>query len=566
MGKWSRKLRIGEKIGFGFGIVGLLFLGVIWQYHNTLQEALTDYRRLHEVYEARETQAQKIENNMLRAQHAEKRFVLTREESFAEDVLRSIESALEAADEMSAVDSLAAPVAQKLTRLIQDYEKRFRDVVSAWRLKGLDHNSGLQGAFRNSVHELEEMAGELEVDRLYLLLLQIRRGEKDLGLRREVQYRERVMQLIGEFSDEVAASALREGLKTRLFHEIAVYRDTFGDYAKMVLDDPQPHPGKGPFRQAAHRIEDLLKAHYLSGLGESILQVRRREKDYLLRDDKQYVDMALAELDRIAAQVRTSTVRESDKTRFTYLIDNYRRDFKALVDQNDRIARLHREMMARVSEIVSLVEENVQVSDAAATATRQSVEEVTARNEQALLWVVVLATVLGVFLAITITISIVRPLLRMAGLLDQLAAEEPAERVPFYPGGRDEVNAMAGSVNAMADHKARFIAWWKATMREADACERLQELVQGNSESAELSQAGLELRESISAKRGLLHEQYQTMHQYIDRIIERTDTLLEDARPGVTEVALNTIRVSARSVQTLLVMAADPVNRQRTAG
>ena len=41
MGKWSRSLRIGEKIGFGFGIVGLLFLGVIWGYHSTLQQALS---------------------------------------------------------------------------------------------------------------------------------------------------------------------------------------------------------------------------------------------------------------------------------------------------------------------------------------------------------------------------------------------------------------------------------------------------------------------------------------------------------------------------------------------
>ena len=36
MGTLARKLRIGEKIGFGFGIVGLLFLGVVWQYHDTL--------------------------------------------------------------------------------------------------------------------------------------------------------------------------------------------------------------------------------------------------------------------------------------------------------------------------------------------------------------------------------------------------------------------------------------------------------------------------------------------------------------------------------------------------
>ena len=563
MGKWSRRLRIGEKIGFGFGVVGVLFLGVIWQYHNTLQEALTDYRSLHDIYEARETEAQRIEINMLQAQHAEKRFVLTRDERFAESVLKSIDLALDAAARMREVDQRSEPVAEKLSGLIRDYEQRFRDVVSAWRLKGLDHNSGLQGAFRNSVHELEDMAGELKVDRLYLLLLQIRRGEKDLGLRREEQYRDRVLELIREFSDEVAASGLRDGVKTRLFHEIAVYRETFEQYARTVLSDPQPVSGKGPFRQAAHRIEDLLEAHYLSGLGESILQVRRREKDYLLRLDKQYVDMAIAQLDGIASQVATSAIADSDKTRFTYLIDNYRRDFKALVDQNDRIARLNREMLARVSEIVALVEENVRVADEAVNATRRSIDETTARNEQAMLWVVVLATALGIFLAVAITVSIVRPLQRMAGLLDQLAAEEPAERMPFFPGGRDEVNAMAGSVNAMADHKARFINWWKATMREADACERLHELLKGPASSPEMTEAREELRESVQSRRELLKDQYQNMHQMNDRIIERAETLLEDARPGATEVALNTIRYSARTVQTLLAMASTPERGQQ---
>lgn len=558
MGKWSRKLRIGEKIGFGFGAVGLLFLGVIWQYHNTLQQALGDYSRLHDVYEARETLAQKIENSMLRAQHAEKHFILTRDEIYSEKVLKGIEQALSAAVEMEAVDSPTMPVAEQMVALINDYEKRFRDVVSAWRLKGLDHNNGLQGAFRDSVHELEDMASQLKVDRLYLLLLQIRRGEKDLGLRREEQYRERVMQLIQDFSAEVAASGLDEGLKARLFHETAVYRDTFEQYAKTVLANPEPHTGKGPFRQAAHRIESLLEARYLSGLGESLLQVRRREKDYLLRDDKQYVDMAIGELDRISNQVKTSAIADADRTRFTVLLDNYRRDFLALVQQNDRIAKLNEEMHTAVAEIVGLVEENVRRADQAVTATRLSVDEVTARNERIMLWVVVLATLLGIFLAYSIILSIVYPVLRMAGLLDQLAFEEPAERVPFYPAGRDEINSMAGSVNAMADHKKRFIDWWKASMREADACERMQELMQKPDSMTELPEAEAELRRAFESRKELLREQHQHMHQLVDRVVDKAETLLEDARPGATEVSLNTIRYSARSMQTILAMASAP--------
>jgi hypothetical protein len=35
MKNFLRNLRIGEKIGLSFGLVGLLFLGVMWQYHTT---------------------------------------------------------------------------------------------------------------------------------------------------------------------------------------------------------------------------------------------------------------------------------------------------------------------------------------------------------------------------------------------------------------------------------------------------------------------------------------------------------------------------------------------------
>ena len=552
MGKWARKLRIGEKIGFGFGIVGLLFVGVIWGYHNTLQQALTDYRQLHDIHGARKSEAMLIESSMLRAQHAEKSFVLSRDEAYASEVDVNLQQALASVARMRAIGEDSDW--ERMGELIGVYGRRFQDVVDAWRLKGLDHNSGLQGAFRDSVHELEDMAEKFKVDRLYLALLQIRRGEKDLGLRREALYRDRVLQLVQDFSAGVAASGLDQDLKARLVHEISIYRETFGQYARTVLGDPQPHAGKGPFRQAAHRIEDLLRAHYLSGLGEDILQLRRREKDYLLRDDKQYVEMAIKELDRMSAQVNRSEIAQGDEKHFLFLLENYRRDFLALVSQNDRIERLSGEMLAAVAEIAGLVEGKVAHAEQAMTATRLNIDSVTTRNERAMLWVVVIATLLGVFLAFAITVSIVGPLLRMAGLLDRLAAEQPAERMAFFPGGRDEVNLMAGSVNAMADHKAGFIDWWKATMREADACEKLQRLMRDSADSALLAEAGTELRESRWEKEELLQEQHHTIHQLVGRIIDKAEILLEDARPGSQEVGLNTIRYSARSIRTKLEM------------
>ncbi len=557
MGRLSRKLRIGEKIGLGFGLVGLIFLAVAWQYHNTLQRTLADYQMLQDVFEARKSSAQMIENSMLRAQIWEKTFLLNREEAAAREVSQQVQDALAIAKKMAGIDQPAADTADQISRLMNAYHQRFLAVLDAWRSMGLDHNSGLQGAFRNTVHQLEEMAGQLRADRLYLQLLQIRRSEKDLGLRLEQQYRSRVLDLIRGFEEETAASALEEGVKVRLLHEIETYREAFLEYASGALAGADIDGGKGPFRQTAHRIEALINSHYVPDLGHDILQLRRREKDYLLRGDKKYVDMALTEVQNIRSGVENSSIPEQVKNHFTELLQNYQRDFLALVAQNGQIDGLTAEMREAVTAISLLVQQNVDSANQAMERMTAEINASSQRNERLMLWSLLFGTLLGIAFTIAITLHIVRPLRKMAGLLDQLAYEEPAERLKFYPGGRDEVNAMVGSVNTMADHKTRFITWWKTAMQEADACERLDQLLsskQNDSQATveELQSALADLRRALAGRHSLLSAHYQKLHRLNGWIIERAERLLQQGYSGQDEIALDSIRYSARSMQAIL--------------
>jgi hypothetical protein len=74
---WSQ-FRIGEKIGLGFAVVGLLFAGVVWHYHQTLQSVLGDYQQLQSVFEVRKSLALEIEIEMAAARDAEKDFLIQR--------------------------------------------------------------------------------------------------------------------------------------------------------------------------------------------------------------------------------------------------------------------------------------------------------------------------------------------------------------------------------------------------------------------------------------------------------------------------------------------------------
>lgn len=556
MGKITRNLLIGEKIGFGFGLVGLIFLVVIWQYHDTLKQSLGDYQKLQDVYVAKKVDMLTIENSLNVARQAEKEFLLTRDETLVSEVNRQLQQIRLTAASLGEINPASLDTANRITELLEIYQQKFKATVQAWRKKGLDHNSGLQGMFRNAAHELEAMSGHFKVDPLYLQLLQIRRSEKDLGLRREQQYLTRVLDLLQEFEKKTAASEIEEGVKTQLFHEIETYRETFGIYARIALTSADIGGGKGPFRQAAHRIEAILKNHHIPELGNNILQLRRREKDYLLRHDKQYVSMAMQELNLIHTLVEPSSISAKQKTLFLSLLKNYRQDFLALVEQNDHIDRITGEMQRAVSEITVLVRENVATANQAMEQMESEIRISSEKKEIFMLWSVAVATLLGILFAVYITLRIVRPLRVMASILDRLEYEEPAERLPYYPEARDEVNAMAGSVNTMADNKSRFIAWWKSSMREASACENLELALNTAADSQERADAKREFKEALVARHELLYQQYHKLYSLNEAVIEQAETLQKEGYSGQTFISISNIQYSSRSMQNILEMVA----------
>lgn len=474
MGNLFNKLRIGETIGLSFGLVGLLFLGVIWIYHSTLEQSLADYRRLGQVFEAKKSHALNIGHGILAARRAEKDFLIGRESKYVEEVQTQVDQVLAEAVQLAAIDEAGQETGREIAALSKDYHDHFLAVVKAWRTKGLDHNTGLQGKFRDSVHELEAQAEHFKVASLYLQLLQIRRREKDLGLRREQHYEANVLELIQEFREKTTASSLAPEIKAELQREIDSYEHAFRDYARTVLANQDITGGKGPFRQTAHRIEAVLGAHYVPDLEADILQLRRREKDYLLRGDGKYVAWAQREIGTIRNNIGQSAISAQEKSTLIALLESYEKDFLALVAQNDHIAQLTAEMREAIARIASLAEKNVTEANRTMVEMSDAINTGSQENVRLMLWIVLAATLLGIFFAIVITGRINRPLALIGGVLGKLAHSDPIERLP-HAGGRNEVSAMAGAVNTLLEQRERLVAWSMATMREDEG--RLRKVV-----------------------------------------------------------------------------------------
>lgn len=523
MARFSSKLRIGEKLGLGFGLVGLLFVGVVWHYQQTLGAVLDDYRQLHDVFERRKSLAFEIEIDMAAAREAELNFLSQRKEQFAAKVELHLHDLRKNVALLAAVDEQSRQTATELEALTATYEAAFRAVADAWRSMGLDENSGLQGNFRERIHRLHDLSGNYNVDRLYTTLLQIRRSEKDLALRRDPVYRDRVRRLVVEFRQLVETSALQPAVKEKLLAELGVYTRTFEPYADSVLRTGNPDGGKGPFRDAAQRIEALLDAHHVSNLEASVLALRRWEKDFLLRGDESYAQRVVETARSIRAQIAASTIADADKALLTSLLRDYQRSFLVLVSRRAIIADLIGEMDAAANRVVPLIQQNVAQADQSMASRVTEITESSQASMRRGLIVVAAAIALATLFSVMIARTIVRPVRQMAGLLDDLAFGTPTGRVPTVAGGRDEINAMGESLNALMDHRANFLEWWKASMNEVTA---LRNLAAASTE-AERDEANRELYAAEIAT-------VQQINAIRGRLLQHSERLVEVARRART--------------------------------
>ncbi len=551
MDKLSSKLRIGEKIGIGFALVGLLFVGVIWHDHRTLRSVLGDYHQLQAVFEVRKSLALEIEIEMAAARDAEKSFLIHRQEGFASEVDQRLQNLHEKVTALAAVDQQSRQTADEIQRLLTIYEESFHAVADAWRSMGLDENSGIQGAFREKIHRLHELSAQYNVDHLHTVLLRIRRGEKDLALRQDPVYRDRVRTMIPEFRQLIEKSELPDTAKQKLLTELMIYAKAFEPYAESALKGSSSS-GRGPFWDAAQRMEAILDAHRVPNLETSVLKLRRWEKDFLLRGGEVYASKLVETARTMRAQIAESPLPLADKAMLISLLRDYQRSFLVLVSQRASIVTLTREMDAAANQVAPLITANVDQANQMMAARVAEIAETSQASVRLGLIVTACAIALGILLAVFITARIVRPVRQMAGLLDDLAYGTPTARVPTVPGGRNEINAMGESLNALLDHRATFLGWWKASMAELSA---KRDLDSATTEAArdeaitELRAASIAKVQQLNAIRGRLMLHARRMVDVSQRIGSNGGIPAEDAKA---------LEHAAQGMETLLeVLAAD---------
>ena len=114
--------------------------------------------------------------------------------------------------------------------MIKSYTTRFNNVVSAQKLIGFNENDGLQGKLRTAVHSVESKLKTFDQPRLAVLMLMMRRHEKDFMLRGDEKYGDELTTRASEFKTALAKADLPDNEKAEIAKLIETYKTSFLAY------------------------------------------------------------------------------------------------------------------------------------------------------------------------------------------------------------------------------------------------------------------------------------------------------------------------------------------------
>jgi methyl-accepting chemotaxis protein len=147
-------------------------------------------------------------------------------------------------------------MAKKIGLYAEEYDKAFKELVAMHTTRGLDENSGVQGAFRKVVHSLEEKIAKLNSAEVEVLLLQIRRNEKDYMLRGGDKY----VKKAHEYADKLNGVLGQNGSDVSSLKELlGSYKTGFDSLAGA---DHKIEANMKVLRSAAQNIEPAVEQIY----------------------------------------------------------------------------------------------------------------------------------------------------------------------------------------------------------------------------------------------------------------------------------------------------------------
>lgn len=195
---------------------------------------------------------------------------------------------------------------------------------------------------------------------------------------------------------------------------------------------------EGDFRKSAHDLEYILKNKKLKNIQVDLLQIRRREKDYLMRRNPLYIQMINENIKTIKLLVEDLNLDNNFKSDVYNNLDNYFTDFKNIVAILDSIDA--------VSNNLKLVqgEANLQIQN--------EVEKINQYADKVVNFIIIFfifSIIIMIYLAKKLSNSIKEPIYKLSKIVKNISSDNFSLRAKVFTD--DELGDLALSFNKMLD-------------------------------------------------------------------------------------------------------------------
>ncbi|MFR9701974.1 methyl-accepting chemotaxis protein [Aeromonas sanarellii] len=348
----------------------------------------------------------------------------------------------------------------------------------------------LSGLFFYASQESRHMMeAQRSVDALERAMLQLRGAEQDFLLHKDPADVDRFNAVLADVhsleqtleADDRLGNA-RAGL-TGLDRQFGAYGKAFNELvAQQQKIGLGPEDGLyGRLRAAVHKVEEALKAQDQQTLLIIMLQLRRAEKDFMLRSDIQYLERF--QTLHAAFQQGLGGLPQTQRNELEQASEQYRQDFVALV-QGMQVLGL-KETSGLRGQMHTLVQ---QAEQALKGASQQVADELarqtTGFNRLMLACGTLIILAIG-FMSVLLGRSIDRPIARVNDTVNRIRRDNDL-RLRIALKGDDEMAQLAGNLDVMLDGFRHLIGDVKQSVNTlTGAADHLSDNVRRTSEGAQ---------------------------------------------------------------------------------
>ena len=300
-------------------------------------------------------------------------------------------------------------------------------------------------------HDIEVAAN---IGKIESSVLQLRRNEKDFLARKDLKYFNQFEKNIAGLQQQVRSLEQSFSSSSSSLSEFSAMRSVltkYNQHFKNITEIQQriglnPKDGLyGELRNAVHDVEELIGNDNFQ-LRSEMLQLRRNEKDFMLRLDDKYVDRLKSNATKLIASVNASDLSATNKSQIVNLLNSYETAFINLVTAQKQLGYhakmgLLGEMRATVHQVDGILEQLMKKS-------QQAVEDDVSFVDTMAYSIFFIVLVIGLLLAWAISQSILTRITELKKVMEHIAKTNDLT-TKVNVSGSDELADMANVFNQM---------------------------------------------------------------------------------------------------------------------